>query len=110
MRVTFVVNELRPRDDALADRVESEVREAAADVASEEAVLRCRVQPHGTPLAGFAVHLEGPHWYGSFEVKRCARLPTMSTPNMTNRSATRTTTPTRNRRPTGASSGISFLR
>ena len=68
MRVTFVVNELRPRDDALADRVESEVREAAADVASEEAVLRCRVQPHGTPLAGFAVHLEGPHWYGSFEV------------------------------------------
>ena len=69
--VIFTANELRARDDVLADRIEAEIREAAERLQPVSARIQCRILVEMTfdpALTRIRIQLERPGWVKSFGV------------------------------------------
>jgi hypothetical protein len=68
-QVQFTVNELVARDEGLADRIEKEIRAAAASFAPADSVLNCRilVETAVDPATSrVRIQFERPGWVKSF--------------------------------------------
>lgn len=65
--VVFTTNDLREFQPDLADRLEAEVRDGAADEPADSA-MECRILERHAERPQITVHLEGEDWVVSFAV------------------------------------------
>ena len=66
-KVVFTANDLREYQPELAERLEAEVRDGAADEPAETA-MECRILERQAERPQIAVHIEGKDWVVSFAV------------------------------------------
>lgn len=66
-KLVFTTNDLREYQPDLADRLEAEVRDGAADEPADTA-LECRIVERHAERAQIAVHIEAKDWVVSFAV------------------------------------------
>ncbi len=65
--VVFTTNDLRESEPELADRLEAEVRDGAADEPADSA-LECRILERHAERPQISVQIEGEDWVVSFAV------------------------------------------
>jgi hypothetical protein len=66
-KVVFTTNDLREFQPDLADRLENEVRDGAAEEPADSA-LECRILERHADRPQISVHLEGKDWVVNFAV------------------------------------------